>query len=58
MNDLSPEEIDQEVGEIGSHFQNEDDFYGEFQPWLQKKLGIKTMILALVRENLMIPVRV
>ncbi|XWK88281.1 MAG: hypothetical protein U7127_29550 [Phormidium sp.] len=23
--------------------EEEDDFYGEFQPWLQKKLGIKTV---------------
>ncbi|WP_414579531.1 hypothetical protein [Anabaena sp. CCY 9402-a] len=23
--------------------QEEEDFYGEFQPWLQKKLGIKTV---------------
>lgn len=23
--------------------ESEDDFYGEFQPWLQKKLGIRTV---------------
>ncbi|MFB2937880.1 hypothetical protein ACE1B6_21740 [Aerosakkonemataceae cyanobacterium BLCC-F154] len=23
--------------------EEEDDFYGEFQPWLQKKFGIKTV---------------
>jgi hypothetical protein len=23
--------------------EEEDDFYGEFQPWLQKKLGITTL---------------
>ncbi|MBW4611729.1 MAG: hypothetical protein KME21_00290 [Desmonostoc vinosum HA7617-LM4] len=23
--------------------EKEEDFYGEFQPWLQKKLGIKTV---------------
>jgi hypothetical protein len=23
--------------------ENEEDFYGEFQPWLQKKLGITTV---------------